>query len=24
PGNRQGKVAFEDRGIDVLCTIFCG
>ena len=24
PGNRQGKVAFEDRGIDVLRTMFGG
>jgi lipoprotein-anchoring transpeptidase ErfK/SrfK len=24
PGNRQGKVAFEDRGIDVLRTLFGG
>lgn len=24
PGNKQGKVAFEDRGIDVLRTMFGG
>jgi hypothetical protein len=24
PGNKQGNVAFQDRGIDVLRTIFGG
>jgi hypothetical protein len=24
PGNKQGEVSFEDRGIDVLRTIFGG
>ena len=24
PGNRQGKVSFEDKGIDILRTMFGG